>query len=241
MLVHVPRRSGQRVAVIGREGGAFSPLSLSPLAWWRFEDGSGETAVDLSGNGYDLTLANTPTWIAGHIGGALNFASASSEKGSTDAAGLLASLQGLSAFTVAFWARAAGYQAQGPGISIHNDVDANSLFLFYPYDTNGGNGVRIFYNGAAIIDQNAEPNEAPLDEWNHFAFVSRSATDHEAFVNNASAGTSSTSKSLAATLSDVTIGAWNDSQFFNGDIDEVLVIGRALSAGELTQLYQWAG
>ncbi len=232
-------RASRYVILSGRA--TFSPLSLGPIAWWRLNDGSGTTAVDSSGNDYDLTLNNTPTWIAGQVGGGLNFAAASSEKGATNAAGLLTSLQGLSAFTVAFWARAAGYQAQGPGISIHNDVDVNSLFLVYPYDTNGGNGVRVFYNGAAIIDQNAEPSEATLNVWHHFAFVSRSSTDHEIFIDNVSAGTSSTAKSLAATLSHVTVGAWDDSQYFNGDIDEVIIFGRALTADEMTALYGWEG
>ena len=112
----------------GSLGGFIDPLSLSPLAWWRFEDGSGATAVDSSGNGYDLALSNTPTWIAGHIGGGINFASASSEKGASDAAGLLASLQGLSAFTVAFWARAAGYQGTVVlSVEIHQDGKAHNI------------------------------------------------------------------------------------------------------------------
>ena len=228
-----------------RSGGgaaAFSPLSLSPLAWWRLNDGSGTTAVDSSGNGYDLTLSNTPTWIAGHIGGGLNFTAASSEKGETSAAGLLASLQGLSAFTVAFWARAASYEATQCAFAIRNNVELTQLFIIYPYSTSGaGNGVFVFFNNDSSFYIDQDSGAASVDAWHHFAFVQRTTTDREMFVDNVSVGTSVGATSLSGTLSHVTIGAWNGGQFFNGDMDEVFIFDRALTAGEMTSLYNWSG
>ncbi len=38
------------------------------IGWWRFEEGSGDTAHDSSGNGHDGTLLGTPEWGTGPTG-----------------------------------------------------------------------------------------------------------------------------------------------------------------------------
>ena len=43
------------------------------VAWWRFDDGSGTTAVDSSGNGNDGTINGGAQWVDGQLGGALQF------------------------------------------------------------------------------------------------------------------------------------------------------------------------
>ncbi|MHC4536711.1 MAG: LamG domain-containing protein, partial [Planctomycetota bacterium] len=47
----------------------------SLIGWWKFDDGSGTTAIDSSGNGFDIPLHNTrnTTWEDGVFGGALHF------------------------------------------------------------------------------------------------------------------------------------------------------------------------
>ena len=45
------------------------------LAWWRFDEGSGDVAYDSSGNGHDATVQGTPAWTDGPegFGGAMDF------------------------------------------------------------------------------------------------------------------------------------------------------------------------
>jgi hypothetical protein len=50
-----------------------SNTSANLVAHWEFDDGSGATARDSSGNGYDANLIGEPIWVAGQIGGALEF------------------------------------------------------------------------------------------------------------------------------------------------------------------------
>ena len=50
-----------------------SNVSANLVAHWKFDDGSGGTARDSSGNGYDGTLFGDPQWITGHSGGGLDF------------------------------------------------------------------------------------------------------------------------------------------------------------------------
>jgi hypothetical protein len=43
------------------------------VAYWKMDEGSGDTIVDSSGNGHDGTLNGTATWTTGQIGLALHF------------------------------------------------------------------------------------------------------------------------------------------------------------------------
>jgi hypothetical protein len=55
----------------------FTPRAIatgeSPVGYWKFDEGSGTTALDSSGNGNTGTLMNGPQWIDGKIGKALQF------------------------------------------------------------------------------------------------------------------------------------------------------------------------
>ena len=43
------------------------------VAYWKFDEGSGTTVADSSGNGNTGTLVNGPLWTAGRVGNALFF------------------------------------------------------------------------------------------------------------------------------------------------------------------------
>ncbi len=43
------------------------------VGWWRLEEGSGTTVADSSGGGNDGTINGNPQWVAGKVGGALQF------------------------------------------------------------------------------------------------------------------------------------------------------------------------
>jgi hypothetical protein len=48
--------------IAGLAAGTTDPSTLSPAGLWRFEEGSGTTTADGSGNGNTGTLTNGPTW-----------------------------------------------------------------------------------------------------------------------------------------------------------------------------------
>jgi hypothetical protein len=48
-------------------------LKQGLVLWLTFDEGTGTTTKDLSGNGNNGTLVNGPTWTTGKIGGALSF------------------------------------------------------------------------------------------------------------------------------------------------------------------------
>ena len=50
-----------------------STVRADLVGWWRLDEGTGTTAFDSSGNGNDGTILGNPQWVAGMIGGALDF------------------------------------------------------------------------------------------------------------------------------------------------------------------------
>jgi hypothetical protein len=45
-----------------------SSASADLVARWKFDEGSGDTAFDSSGNNYHVTLVNNPEWVPGKVG-----------------------------------------------------------------------------------------------------------------------------------------------------------------------------
>jgi prepilin-type N-terminal cleavage/methylation domain-containing protein len=48
-------------------------LKQGLVGWWTFDEGTGTTTKDLSGNGNDGTLVNNPKWVDGKVAKALEF------------------------------------------------------------------------------------------------------------------------------------------------------------------------
>jgi len=73
------------------------------VGWWRFNEGSGDTASDSSGNGHHGTLLGTPEWVSGPegFGGALAF---NPDKCMGVDCGIFDPTNGTEQFTVALWA-----------------------------------------------------------------------------------------------------------------------------------------
>ncbi|MEN8127502.1 MAG: Ig-like domain-containing protein [Planctomycetota bacterium] len=82
----------------GTNNSLVATVTLEPglVGHWKLDDGAGLTAVDVSGNGFDGTLVNGPTWTAGQINGALQFDGADDRVDIGDL--------GNTAYTVTMWA-----------------------------------------------------------------------------------------------------------------------------------------
>jgi hypothetical protein len=75
-----------------------STASAGLVGWWTFDETTGATAKDSSGQGNDGRIVGTPQWVAGKIGGALQF------NGSTYVdCGNKPSLNVRNQITISFW------------------------------------------------------------------------------------------------------------------------------------------
>jgi len=145
-------------------------LQAELVGHWTLDDGSGDTAVDSSGNGYDGTLmwfGNDP-WVTGKIGGALEFDGTSYVDCTNDAG-----LDITGPFSATIWIRPGteGYIENAP-LSKASSTAGWSWQLRYGWDSygyrpsilgwqfNADNGSRVW----VWVDQ-----ELPVGEWYHIA------------------------------------------------------------------------
>src|SRR5665213_2140916 len=47
---------------------AHADITTGLVGWWKFDEGSGSTAIDSSGNGFNGTERTSPTYVVGKIG-----------------------------------------------------------------------------------------------------------------------------------------------------------------------------
>ena len=102
------------------------------VAWWKFDEGSGTTAADSSGNGNTMNLVNGVSWVAGKIGGAIS-ANGTNQYATEPAINLSAT----STVTVAFWANRT-YSTTVESVMLESSTNYNNSttgFGFFPDDT----------------------------------------------------------------------------------------------------------
>ncbi|MBU6427178.1 hypothetical protein KGQ27_02965, partial [Patescibacteria group bacterium] len=190
---------------------------------WTFDEGSGATAADSSGNGNNGTLVNGPAWVAGKIGQALSF------NGTNN----LVSIPGSSIFdfqgdfTVSAWVKTTSSGAV-VGRALNNQSVLWRIYNgFFEYQTSGAN------------DFHAWPPANYQDGNWHMVTAVVSGTQAAFWVDGVS-GTPVTISGIPALSGwPIYIGADRSDGLdaYAGTVDDVRVYNRALSASEIKQLY----
>jgi len=144
---------------------------------------------------------------------------------------LATSLRSENSFSISFWAKPDTASSDPASFALNTGTDASKALVFYANSSDGGNGVRLWYNGATIID---EDGVTRAGAWHHYAYVQNGATSHSVYVDGVLIETDTTSKTLDSGLDTATIGGTASfSQYYNGSICQVGIWSRALSASEI--------
>ena len=61
------------ILLLGAASTALAALDPDLVAYWPYDEGTGTTAADLTGNGNDGTLEGGALWVAGQLDGAIQF------------------------------------------------------------------------------------------------------------------------------------------------------------------------
>ena len=195
------------------------------VGYWNFDEGSGTIAYDSSGNGLDGTLKGDPQWVAGQVGGALEFDGDDSVEIPHNPL-----LSITDEITITAWtymnANASGEMA----IVSKGGWGANDL----PYELTEDAGGVIFWQ---FYDNEGRdtcsPDSPAADEWHHIAAtydgqIFKCYIDGELAEEWAYAGT------MPENTASVTIGQRSrGGTYFNGIIDEVTIFDRALTEDEI--------
>ena len=206
-------------------------LTLSPLSntsglvgYWPFEEGSGTTTQDSSGNGNTGTLTNGPLWAEGKVGNwALEF------DGSDDYVGTGSDVVGTGDVTVVAW-----LSAQSAGENNYGRIFGNGAF--YPY-INGALG-----SSALFITSNDRANSAGSfsliqNSWEFVAITRTSSGTLYCYIDGV-VDSGTTNSGTPQSGGNFYIGEGNDLHLnFDGYIDDMRVYNRALSAAEIQAIY----
>jgi hypothetical protein len=189
------------------------------VAFWKFDEGGGFTALDFAGNGNNGSLENGPAWANGKFNAALNF------DGEDD----YLQIHGLSQyvdFTITGWIYLNDQASTEPNgnNSFFEKNSADNRILLRP------SGYYIEFNGK----YGQGVTESNVNQWVYIAISKEGST--ASYYRNAALVKS---WNVDATPVDFTSGSIGGAgkYWFNGLIDEVRLYSRSLSASEIAELY----
>jgi len=212
---------------------SFSTTQPVPVAHLMFDETSGTTASDATGNGWTGTLVNGPLWTSGKFGNAVEL------DGTDDYVSLPSGVvDGLTDFTISVWVRLDTISDWsrifdfGTGTSVNmfltprNGSTGTVRFAI----TTGGAGGEQRINGSAALATGV---------WTHVA-VTLSGNTGILYVNGDEVGRNSTMSLTPGSLGVTTQNYIGKSQYddppSDGCFDDFLLYSNALSAAEVAEL-----
>jgi hypothetical protein len=196
-----------------------SAVKADLIGWWRFEEGSGDTAYDSSDYGNDGTLNGNPQWVDGYFGGGLEL-----NNSYVEINGIADDLTENN-FAVSAWIKTT---MSGDG----NVIGAN--------DSGGGHDFIFGVDtGNLLVEADSINTYPPIindGEWHNIAYVRDGSTAY-AYTDGELVGTETPSGDPAGAMTLWSIGMeWDPpspSDFFNGTVDEVHFFNHPLSEAEI--------
>ncbi len=196
------------------------------VASYSFEEGTGTTTNDASGNNNRGTLSNATWTTSGKYGNALAFNGTNSVVNIPDAA----SLRLTTAMTLEAWVYPTAAGNQWRTVVMKEVANELSYALYANEDVDVPAAyVRIGSTSRRVGGASA----LPLNTWTHLAATYASGA-LRIYVNGTLVSTQSVTGSIASATRPLRIGGntvWGE--YFAGRIDEVKVYNRALSAAEI--------
>jgi hypothetical protein len=209
------------------------------VGWWQFEEGSGMTAADSSGNGRDGVLETAGLWEPGPEGQgiALGFGTGRCARVNC---GIFDPTEGTGTFTLTLWCRWEGTPSIQHYLTKSNGWGAATAM--FQIEVKGGSTdparvdrMHLAYQGAP----QAVLHVVPKNEWAHMALVfdGTHATGYLNGVDEAGPQPTGIGPNVDAP---VLIGASHtaEGRTFQGFLDEVRIYSRSLTAAEIKDIFQ---
>ncbi|MDO8424339.1 MAG: LamG domain-containing protein, partial [bacterium] len=208
-----------------------------PTAYWKFDEGSGSTSYDSSGNSNTGTLTNmnvttaTSSWSQGKYGTALNFDGVNDyvtvpNSSSTDLSG---------AITISAWINPSGWGAGGGYGHIAAKSPDSAVTTGYSFYVVTPGSLKFYANNGGIAL--TVPNVISLNQWQHVV-VTYDKQLLKIFVNGALKGSVPYAAAITTNASAFLVGARAAGWYnFDGSIDDVRIYNYARSADQITQDY----
>lgn len=201
------------------------PLLTSIKSYYKLDENTGTTAGDATGNG------NTGTWN-GTLGGVQWTTGKINSGGSFNGSDRYISAADPSvgaAFSVAMWVKPTGnLGSTGQGLFDTKPSVAGALRIY----GSGGGALNYDTGGSALASYNIGDWTG---QWHHLVLVLTSSNVTTLYVDGSNVASATNTQNGSSNA--FQIGRYNSGNYFNGTIDEVGVWNKALTAAEVSFLY----
>ena len=219
---------------------ASSVAGAKTVGWWKFDDATGTTAADSSGNGYNGTINGTPTWVAGQLAGALKLSGSSNY---VNCGVIPIATNGTGAISACCWLNRA---ASGDHKLASNRQVSNAA---------GGGFTVTIYNDrmemdlcdatSRVLSRDAtRPTIPGINTWVHLAWVYDDAANTlKLYVNGALTTTATVAQSIGLSTAYFRIGADGPTPgyYINGTVDDFRLCDHAMSDAEVANAMKGIG
>ena len=204
--------------------GSVPPPTTGLVGAWGFNEASGTTVADSSGNGNNGTITGATPNAAGRFGGALSFDGVNDIVTVADAN----SLDVRTSMTLSAWVRPTA--GGGWRTVLLKEQPGQLVYALYSSTDNNRPSGHVFTSGDMAVQG---PAVLPANTWSHLAMTWDGLT-MRIYVNGAQVSSGALTGTGALSASPLRIGGnsvWGE--WFAGLIDEVRVYNRALTPAEI--------
>jgi len=209
----------------------------TPIAHWKFDETSGSSAFDVSGNNFTGTLVNGPVWASGKISNALQFDGVNDRVECGTSSGLD---MGTQDFTISTWVKMGSSQVSYPTfVSKGGSSTTTSGYWFY---LSGPNLKMAISDGSSRITASSGTVSILNNSWHHIAVTIKRNGNATFYVDGENKGEYDVSQFAGKLVSNSTktlcissLGT-SSTTFLKGLMDDTQIYTRALSAEEIAVL-----
>ncbi len=212
-----------------------------PVGYWNFNEKTGTSANDISGNNNIGTLgggteAYRPAWVSGKIGGGLRFDGVNDYVNAGNGASLNITGKGL---TLEAWIKTGNNIAAQPIINkwVTGPGDANYL-LWTDHSASSGKIVFVVGNADGGVATEVFSNSVISDNNWHYIVGVYDGSNKIIYIDGIQNAIQATTFNMSTTTSPLYIGkqVWS-GQFFNGSIDDVRIYNYARTPSQIVEDY----
>ncbi len=205
------------------------------VGYWPMDEGTGTTAYDASGYGYNGTLVNGPTWQFGtscKVGDCLSF------NGSNNYISLPSGTYFSGPFTITSWVYVRSYNNWSRLLDFGNGAGSDNV-LFAISQGTSGDAYLESWNGGTRGFSLSSGAPLPLNQW---VFLVGEANGQNAtiYLNGqpwVTMATTFTATNVTRTMNYIAQSNWSADSYANASFDDIRIYNRALSAQEIQDLY----
>ncbi|MFY0758594.1 LamG-like jellyroll fold domain-containing protein [Metabacillus dongyingensis] len=198
------------------------------VAHWKFDEGSGTTVGDSSGNGNTGTLVNNPTWTDSGIGGALAFSGGSRAEFNSSA-----TLNKTGDESVSLW-----FKTSQPATGNANLFRQDKRFTALQLTSGGQARVAYWPKASSSYKALAFPWTYNDNKWHHYVASYDHSTGLKIYLDGNLVASNTTNLGPLPTVTNKIVLGANESggEAYNGLLDDVRVFDLALTQDEVRQL-----